>query len=90
MACYYGSVSVLDTATVILISNPSRRALVIQNSGAVTVYIGFDDQVTTANGIPITSGGSYINSGDGEGFKGSIYGIVATGPCDCRYQEWTP
>jgi hypothetical protein len=90
MSVSYGAITVGATATLILGSNPNRRGAVIENNGTVILYIGFDSSVTTSNGIAIVAGGNYINSADGECYKGAYYGITASSTCDCRYQEWTP
>jgi hypothetical protein len=90
MAVSYNTVTVNATATLILGANPDRRGFIIQNLGIVTVYLGFDSSVSTANGISILANGSYVNSGSAECYRGDYYGIAASSTADCRYEEWTP
>lgn len=86
----YNTVSVGSTATVILAANNLRKGSLITNTGTTTVYIGFDANVTTSNGLPLIQNSTLVNSGDGECWRGTIYGIVASSTSDCRYWEYGP
>jgi len=90
MAASYSNITINATATSVLPGNSARRGFLIQNNSAVVVYIGFDSSVSTTNGVLISSGGNYINTGDYECYRGPYYAIAASGTADCRYQEWTP
>ena len=77
------AVSVGVTATKIG-EAPVGATVVIQNSGAASVFIG-PSTVTTATGIPVAAGATYRYSP--ANFEGrSIYGIVASGTADVRTQ----
>lgn len=88
MAAQYNTVSVGSTATVILPANLARRGCLVTNTSAGTVYLGFDANVTTANGIPIVQNAFFNNSGENIAWRGVIYGIVSSGTSDCRFMEW--
>jgi len=78
----YGNVSIGTTVGTIVSADTDRRALIIQNLGAGTLYIGFDSAVTTTNGFKLASGESLeIN-----GYRGAVYGI-GDATCDVRYLE---
>ena len=80
----YGAKSVLATATKILDVQLNRSCCVIVNNSAQTVYLGFTNGVTTAAGIPIVAGGSY----DNQVWIGEIWGIVAAGTANVRFEEF--
>ena len=90
MSSQYNTVSVGNTATLILAANNNRRASMIINTSAGTVFIGMDVNVTTANGFPLLQNGSFNNSGQNAVWKGVIYGIVASGTSDVRFWEFEP
>ena len=84
----YGAKTITNTATLIVGPNSSRRNLTIVNtSEGVPVYYGPDNLVTTANGIPLYETATRDQDNIPEGFKGAIYGIVASGSADVRYWE---
>jgi hypothetical protein len=86
----YNTVTVTGTATKIVNANTQRQSLIIANAGSVTVYIGPDASVTTANGTPIVAGGNLTEDSCGTRvYLGTVYGIVSTGTCDVRYWERT-
>lgn len=87
----YGTISVGDTATLIVSGNTARQSIMLSNTdGTLTVYIGPDNSVTTANGIPIYGYQTVdmIKHLAGH-YKGDIYGIVSAGTADVRYWEVT-
>ena len=87
MSQSYGTKTIGATASVIVYANNSRRNLTIVNTDAsVVLYIGPDDSVTTANGIPIYGRQSLTMDKISEGFAGAIYGIAASN-IDVRYWE---
>lgn len=79
----YGNVSVAVTATVIRAANEKRTYLIIYNNGTANVFVGDDASVTTSNGFPLISTGSWIEMT----YKGAVYGIVASGTVDVRWLE---
>jgi hypothetical protein len=84
----YNTISVADSATLIVAANSARKGLLIVNAATSTVYLGPDANITTANGIPLLQNGSFNNAGLDAAFRGSVYGIVASGTADVRYWEW--
>jgi len=92
MSISYDAVTIQSTPTLILGPNSARRGAVIENNGVDTFYLGLDATVTAAKGVPILANGVYINTADGEAYKGAYYGITlgVSFSSDCRYQEWTP
>jgi hypothetical protein len=79
------SVSVLATPT--LIKNfdvEPRNSLVIANVSSGTVYIGYNVNLTTANGFPLVSGERMSE----EYFHGAVYGIVTTGTAELRVRSY--
>lgn len=89
MASTYGAVTVGTSATLILPANGYRKGCEIRNNFSnVTFYIGMDENVTASNGLPIVPGESFNTSGERTGWRGNIYGVVASGSADCRYWEW--
>lgn len=62
-------------AEVILIARPTRHRAVIKNiDAAITIYVGEDSGVTSANGMEVKFGESVEVRGTGE-----WYGIAASG-----------
>ena len=79
----YGAVSVTAAATLIIASTATRTGLIIQNNSAQDVYIG-GDVVTTVNGIKLEPGDIYEN----QDWTGAVYGRVAAGTADVRYEQF--
>lgn len=78
----YAAVSVGNTATSIKATNASRKAMIMKNNGAQSIFIGPANTVTTANGYELAAGKSiYIRD------TTALYGIVASSTCDLRYME---
>ena len=74
MATTYAQTTVTSVATSILAAADSRRRLIFRNTGAVIIYIGEDNTVTTTKGYPIGVGQTfYLHD-----YKGAVYGIVAS------------
>jgi hypothetical protein len=68
----YGAVSVTGSATQILAAYTGRaRAYTLINTHATdTLYLGFDNSVTTSNGFPLVAGASIVITE-----KSAVYGI---------------
>jgi len=81
----YGMVTVGTTATEIRPAEANRNYLLVTNLSAETVYLGFDNGVTTANGFPLPQNAHWER--DGVGYNGPLYGIVAAGTADVRFLE---
>lgn len=86
MAFGYDTVSVTDSATLIMASRPGRNVLVVYNNGETTVFVGMDENVTTSNGIPILPQSSYTQTGQ-RVWMGPVYGIVGSGTSDVRFWD---
>ena len=73
-------------------SNKARIALEVYNNAAVTVWYGQTSAVTVANGVPLKAGEWKLfgfNGGSSKWmFRGELYGIVASGTADVRYEEY--
>lgn len=77
----HGAVSVLVGATLIKAASAARRSLLVQPLGG-DIYVG-GAAVTTANGVKVTDGSSYIVEA-----TGAVYGIRAgAANVDTRYLE---
>ena len=63
--------------------NPTRKALLVVNLGANTVYILSAQNLKYTDGIPITNGGSYSN----DHCYGAYWIVAATGSNDVRVEE---
>lgn len=77
------AVSVGSTATLILAANADRERALIVNNGSQTIYLGKDNTVTTANGLPLAAGASLEDDRTSDAW----YGIVASGTADVRVLE---
>lgn len=80
------AVVVTTAATLILAANANRKAALIANnnpSGGQTLYLGRDNTVTAANGLPLAAGAVLgdVSSSD------AWWGIVGSGTADARVLE---
>ena len=73
----YGTVTVTDVATKILDANNVYRPVFMQIIGNTTVYIGDDDNVTTATGLPVVKHSDVLTGQLGPGQE--LWGICASG-----------
>jgi hypothetical protein len=78
-----GQVTVTSSATLILAANPNRVRAYIAIASGNDIFIGRDNTVTAANGIPVPSGGGYPD----ETSKDAWYGITLAGTADVRVIE---
>lgn len=86
----YTTVTVTNAATLIVAANTQRLSLIVVNTGTPTVYIGQDESVTAANGVPIKTDGNLTEDNGGtKMYCGPIYGITASATSDVRYWERT-
>lgn len=77
------NISILNIPTLIVISNTSRKNLIIENTGTETVYLGGDVLLLTTNGYPLLAGETFKCND----YNGSWYGIATTGPNTINYFE---
>ena len=75
----YGTVTVAAAATQISVAAAAQKSVMVQNKGAISVYVGYDNLVTTANGIEIPAGGAITID-----TALDVYGIVSAGTADIR------
>ena len=84
----FNTVTITTTATKIVSANPNRQSLLLSNTSAGTVYLGADNTVTTANGLPLVQDGTLTeDDGGSRMFMGEVWGIVGAGTSDLRYWE---
>ena len=88
MAFQYNSVTIQNSATLILAANPARRGCLIANTSAGTVYLGMNASVGTSTGMPLLQNAIFTDSGERDAWRGAIYGVVASATSDCRFWEW--
>lgn len=84
----HDSVTVGTTITTILTADSCRKGVVIQNLSDQDVFIGTTTGLTTSNGICLGPGQPWAMGGHMEGYRGTIYGIVAATTADVRYLWW--
>ena len=84
----FNTVTITINATKIVSANPSRQSLILANVGTGTVYLGPNNTVTTANGVPLLQDGTFTeDDGGSRMFMGEVWGIVAADTSDLRYWE---
>jgi hypothetical protein len=84
----FNSVTVGNTATLIVDANCQRLGILIVNTGTPTVYIGQDSSVTALNGIPLPTNANLTEDNGGtKMYCGPIWGITASSASDVRYWE---
>ena len=78
----------IGTATGIIVSaNSLRISVILYNEGGSKVYIGRASGLTTATGLPVTTGGVWTeDSGGQKMYLGPYYGISDVSS-DVRYWE---
>lgn len=78
----FGSLTVGTTATLLEAKKLHRVSFTVVNADpTATVYLGMNNTVTTATGLPIVAGASFTE----DYYVGDIYAIVAAGTVDLRY-----
>lgn len=70
-------------AAVALAANASRIEALIRNAGSVVVYLGKDNTVTTANGVPLNPGDALTDDRSTDAW----WAITAGGTGDLRISE---
>jgi hypothetical protein len=84
-------VNATTTATALVVKNFDRVALVLDNRGPATVYLGDAATVTAATGIALLPFAQWIDSASTSqgafNYKGPYYGIVAAGSANVRVLE---
>lgn len=72
-----------NTADLVLAANASRISATIQNVGAIGVYLGKDNTVTTATGLYLPAGGSIVDDVSTDAW----WAITSSGTADLRVCE---
>jgi len=72
-----------NSAASVLAANTDRKTAVIFNNGSVTVYLGKDGTVSTANGLPLAPGSTLEDTDTQDAW----FGITASGTGDLRIVE---
>lgn len=87
----YNSVTITDSATLIVGPNPDRISIIITNNSSSDIYLGEDSSVTASNGsvLKATTGSFAEDSGGTKCYVGPYYGIVGSGTANLRYWERT-
>jgi len=84
----FNTVTVGNTATLIMAANVDRHSFLINNTSAQTIYVGPTSSVTAANGISILENGSLAEDSSGTKlYQSDVYGITAAATADVRYWE---
>jgi hypothetical protein len=78
----HGEKTVNTTAVEVLPANADRTSWLVHNNGNVDIFLGSDNTVTAANGMPVPAGGKV---GDVDG--GAVWAISGTAGQDVRYWE---
>jgi len=79
----YANKTVTTSATKIISANANRMRLLIVNKSPQVIFIGLDNSVTIANGIPLAElSGCVLDD-----WNGDVWGIVAASTGDARYIE---
>jgi hypothetical protein len=84
----YNSVTVTTAATLIADVKNYRRGVIIFNGSNQTLFLGMDNKVTIANGMPVLANATFFNSGYLDLYRGAIYGIVTSSTADIRFWDW--
>jgi len=84
----YGTVTITTTATKILddVKSRYRKSAIITNTSSTNVYLGFDSDVTTANGFLLGEQDVW-DTNEPRAHTGFVYGIVGAGSIDIRFME---
>ena len=86
----YGTITITTSPTLIVGPTSFRNSIIMSNVGSQPVYIGPDDSITTADGMPLYES-AYWNhdTGGTKSYMGPYYGIVVSGTGEVRYWERT-
>lgn len=71
----YTAVDIVTTATQVVGEVVGRKAITVTHESDDSVYLGFDDNVTTSNGFPVVANQVY---GFGD-YVGQVYAIISSG-----------
>lgn len=77
------SVSVGTTPTIIRASNSKRMSIIVENQGAIDLYLGGDESITTSTSIKVPANGDWATYT----YIGAIYGLCSSGIITVRYME---
>jgi len=71
------------TPMLLLASSDFRKTVTIYNNGSVTVYLGANGNMTSANGFPLLAQQTFVD----EESRDAWYGVTASGTADLRIIE---
>ncbi|MFH1010999.1 MAG: hypothetical protein V1784_07175 [bacterium] len=88
----YGQVAVTAAAAIqIPMLLTARQGVLVQNLGPNAIFCGFDNAVTTANGISVAAnGGTYSTSAGWDGTNLTVWcrtTVLQVAPADTRWSE---
>ena len=67
------------TAVQIVAANSQRISVIITNEGPNSIYLGADDDVTTATGVVVLNGGNFTEDSGGRNmYLGPIYAVTSS------------
>lgn len=81
-----GQVTIGTSPTKIVNANDNRRTLIVVNNSGSSVYLG-GNSVSTSNGLELPTGAVLNLERVLEGYRGALYGIVASGSATISYME---
>jgi len=84
----FGTFTVTDAAKKVIDANTNRKGFNLFNNSVVTIFWGFTSALTILNGIPIPANAGHFNTGREDGYRGSVFVIVASDTANLRFQEW--
>ena len=84
----FNTFTVTTSALEVIASNSRRKGFILHNNSSATIFWGFDNTVTTSNGLPLLASATHFNSGLADGYRGSVFVIVAASTSNMRFQEW--
>lgn len=77
-----GTLAVSTSAARVLVANPRRRSLTIQNTSSETLYVGYGVGLTVANGLALGPGATLVETI----YTGAVY-AMATAAINVPYVE---
>lgn len=83
-AATYGAVAVTNAATQILAANANRKRLRLIHQSVQTLYVGFDNAVTTVTGFPLLANQPFEDPGI---YTGAVWSISDGANIDTRWEE---
>lgn len=79
----YGVQQAETTPSLIVGANENRESVILQNKGSESMYVGFDDSLSSFTGLEVTAGGTYTD----DSYTGPLYAITNSGSVNVAYQD---